>query len=168
MQKHLSIMKELVKNSNAETNVVNCITKMTSMTEGYTAYDYMVVRKNLYKFFEGRHIKVSLFIQDQIQGLDGTIYLDFSGPSCCSSIQPGKVIYHDPKTGIESSQKEIPLIQAEKWEAYPFNDRISQPTRDWIGSNTYAADRQKLPTPWRPESVNDKVIEQIKQKKQQA
>ena len=53
----------------------------------------------MYKFFEDRHIKVSLFIQDKIQGLDGTIYIDFCGVGPTYSKKPGSVVFFNPENG---------------------------------------------------------------------
>ena len=49
------------------------------MCGDYKAYDYQVVRQQMFKFFEDTHIKVSFFIKDEIQSKDGTIHLDFCG-----------------------------------------------------------------------------------------
>jgi hypothetical protein len=49
----------------------------------------MILKQNIFKFFEDKHIKVSLFIQDEIQGIDGTIYLNFCGLGPFKSIKVG-------------------------------------------------------------------------------
>lgn len=59
------------------------------MVSSFTAYDYLIIKQHVYKFFEDKHIKVSLFIQDEIQGLDGTVYLNFCGKGPFKSIKPG-------------------------------------------------------------------------------
>jgi len=69
----------LIKGSSVEVLVNETINAFKSMASGFSAYDMMVVRQQLYKFFQDKHIKVSMFIQDGIQGLDGTIYLNFAG-----------------------------------------------------------------------------------------
>lgn len=64
-----------------------------------------MIRQQIYKFFEDRHIKVSLFIQDKIQGLDGTIYLDFSDVGPQFSLKPGLVKFFNPASGEETRTK---------------------------------------------------------------
>lgn len=96
---HLDTMFELIKGTTAEANIMDAKVKMVDMCSKFSPYDFIMVRQYMYKFFEGRHIKVSLFISDKIQGLDGTIYLDFSGNAPFGSIKPGTVIQHDPSTG---------------------------------------------------------------------
>ena len=49
--------------------------------------------------FDEKHTKVSLFIQDGIQGLDGTIYLDFCGIGPLGSKKPGAVTCFNPQNG---------------------------------------------------------------------
>lgn len=51
----------------------------------------MILKQQIFKFFEDKHIKVSLFIQDEIQGIDGTIYLNFCGVGPFKSIKVGSV-----------------------------------------------------------------------------
>jgi len=58
----------------------------------------MMIKQQLYKFFQDKHIKVSLFIQDGIQGLDGTIYLDFADTGVIYGQKPGQVRFYDGKS----------------------------------------------------------------------
>ena len=88
--RHLVTMKELVKGqASAEQNITMTMKNLEIMCADYKAYDYQIIRQQMYKFFEDRHIKVSLFIQDSIQGLDGTIYIDFCGIGPMHSQKPG-------------------------------------------------------------------------------
>jgi hypothetical protein len=60
------------------------------------------------KFFQDRHIKVSLFIQDQIQSLDGTIYLNFAKEGVIfSDKKPGTITYSDGRPS-----KQLDLVHA--------------------------------------------------------
>jgi hypothetical protein len=63
----------------------------------------------MYKFFQDKHIKVSLFIQDGIQGLDGTIYLNFAGEGPCFSQPLGQCLIYSDKKARETS---LPLLHA--------------------------------------------------------
>ena len=88
-KKHLQTVKSLIEGTEAEANVVNAEASFIQMCDNCSAYDWQVIRQQMYKFFEDRHIKVSLFIQDKIQGLDGTIYLDFCQTGPINSVKPG-------------------------------------------------------------------------------
>ena len=92
-------MQELIKGSPKEQNIVVTMKNLEIMCSDYKAYDWQIVRQQMYKFFEDRHIKVSLFIQDKIQGLDGTIYLDFCGVGPKNSQKPGMMTFFDPDSG---------------------------------------------------------------------
>ena len=64
--RHLLTMQELIKGSPKEQNIVVTMKNLEIMCSDYKAYDWQIVRQQMYKFFEDRHIKVSLFIQDKI------------------------------------------------------------------------------------------------------
>lgn len=72
-------MAALVKGSPAEALINESISAFKSLSQSFKAYDYMIIKQQLMKFFQDKHIKVSLFIQDGIQSLDGTIFLNFAG-----------------------------------------------------------------------------------------
>lgn len=112
--KHLNLVLKLVENSEAVTDVENALRLLTEMCKNFNAYDYQVVRQQIYKFFEDRHIKVSLFIQDKIQGLDGSVFLDFCGVGPYKSRKPGHItFYNDQQAEIRSSC--VQLVHSEKW-----------------------------------------------------
>ena len=72
-------MCDLVKDSPAEWLLRETAVRFKDLTQDYSAYDFFILKQQVFRFFEDKHIKVSLFIQEGIQGLDGTIYLDFCG-----------------------------------------------------------------------------------------
>ena len=160
--RHLLTMQELIKGSTTEQNVVATMKSLETMCADYKAYDYQIIRQQMYKFFEDRHIKVSLFIQDKIQGLDGTIYIDFCGVGPKFSQKPGQVIFFNPENGSQARKKMINMMHSDKWQPYPFPTRNAQTTRPHLGTNMYAADREKPPIPWKPNSQEDAELERIR------
>ena len=66
------------------------------MCETFTSYDYMVIRQQLFKFFEDRHLNVSIFNRDEVQKPDGTIVLDMCGPGPQHGLQPGVIKFYNP------------------------------------------------------------------------
>mmetsp|Transcript_4215 Transcript_4215/g.7155 ORF Transcript_4215/g.7155 Transcript_4215/m.7155 type:complete len:125 (+) Transcript_4215:465-839(+) len=123
------------------------------MLHQYNAYQFQVVKQQLFKFYQDKHIKVSLFITDKIQGLDGTIYLNFVGQNPIYTPKkstPGTVTFIKTK-----KTKQIKLLHSDKTTPNPFETRVEGSTQPWLGSNLYAADRKPPVIPWRPEeSVN--------------
>lgn len=57
-----------------------------------TAGEWLLVRQSLYSFVQGRKIKVSLFLQNSMQNLDGSFMLSCkTGPMPLGSEKPGKI-----------------------------------------------------------------------------
>ena len=63
---HLNSIADLIKGSAVEVLVNETINSFKALCEKFTAFDMMIVKQQIYKFFQDKHIKVSLFIQDQI------------------------------------------------------------------------------------------------------
>ena len=108
---------------------------------------------------------MSLFIQDKIQGLDGTIYLDFCGKGPKSSARPGQITFFNPEDGSKLRTKQINMLHSDKWEEYPFHTRIAQSTRPHLGTNMYADDRKVPVPPWKPNTSEDAELEKIRAQK---
>jgi hypothetical protein len=105
------------------------------------------------KFFQDKHIKVSLFIQDGIQSLDGTIYLNFAQEGVIFSEMPGTVKYGEGRPG-----KQLPLVHAPHWVPNNFTKRLQGTTQPHLGSNMYAAERVKPPVPLKLEDKDVKKV----------
>lgn len=84
-------MAALVHPSPAETLVNETMAFFKSLSQSFKAYDYMIVKQQLCKFFQDRHTKVSLFIQDGIQALDGMVYINFAEEGVMFGERPGTV-----------------------------------------------------------------------------
>jgi len=136
---HLNTVAGIVKGSASETLVTDTINLLQSTTATFGSYDYIVVRQSLLKFFQGKHIKVSLFIQDSIQSLDGTLFIDFGGYGPPFGEKPGNVTIFDEE-GKKVKTKSLPLTNSEA-----FVDNTSKKrdglTGTLLGTNMYAADR---------------------------
>ena len=102
-----------MEGTNAIENIDDADRRFVAMCREMNAYDWTIVRQQLYKFFEDRHIKVSLFIQDKIQGLDGTIYLDFCDVGPQFSVKPGQIKFFNPDGN--QRQKQINFLHSAKW-----------------------------------------------------
>ena len=125
------------------------------MCENYTAYDFMIVRQQLFKFFEDKHLNVSVFNRDEVQKADGTIILDMIGPGPQHSVRPGMIRFFNPAAPEEEPRKKkIDIVHASRWEPHPTADLVNRnqiTSRPRLGENIYASDRQPLPVPWKPE-----------------
>ena len=89
---------------------------------------------------------MSLFIQDGIQALDGTIFLNFAGEGAIYSEKLGSCKFYESNGNLRG-EKQIKLAHAQYWKANPFTKRLQGITQPHLGTNTYAADRVKPPVP---------------------
>lgn len=164
---HLREMASLVKGSASEVLINDCVTQFKALAERFTSYDYLILKQQLARFFQDKHIKVSLFIQDGIQSLDGTLFLNVAGPGVIHGDRPGAVRLLDPASGQVKKEKQIPLLHSKHWEANPFTRRLQGTTTPQLGLNIYAADRVKPQVPLKLDAAGEssakpKIIEQDK------
>lgn len=90
---HLDEIQKIVQGTQGEEFVNAARDYFTAMCKNFTGYDYMIIKQQLLSFFQDRHIKVSLFIQEQIQGLDGTLFIGYTDIGPVFSRQPGPITY---------------------------------------------------------------------------
>ena len=96
-KKHLETLKELVASGTTGKHFVLAIeNKFEETFRGFTAYDYIIVRQQIYKFFEDKHLNISVFNRDGVQKTDASILLDLSGPGPQYSVKPGQVKFFNP------------------------------------------------------------------------
>ena len=102
--------------------------------------EYFSLKHTLCRFFQDRRVKVSLFLQDGTQNMDGTIVLDPTGPLPVGTDAPGRVVYRydSVSTGdlrelhIEGT---LPPLTGSPY------DSATRPCK--LGLNMYAKDRSK-------------------------
>lgn len=102
------------------------------------------LRHTLARFFQDRRVKVSLFLQDGLQNMDGSIVIDTSGPVPAGSEPPGIIRYFDPYTGARlGTDKAARLVVPTITAAIADSNQLvtaSRPTR--LGENMYAKERK--------------------------
>eukprot|EP00347_Sterkiella_histriomuscorum_P014688 403359928 len=163
---HLQAMADLIKGSSVEVLVNDTMNQFKTRCQTFTAYDMMMIKQQIYRFFQDKHIKVSLFIQDGIQGLDGTIYLNFAGEGVIFGDKPGTCKFYDQQKEIVRT-KQINLIHAQYWNPNPYTKRMNNTTQPHLGTNMYGADRIKPPIPQKLEEIEDKTLEEARLKRAQ-
>ena len=113
--KHLQEVDLLVSGTQAEEYVEDCRTRFKNMCKGFTAYSFTMVKQHLLSFFQERHVKVSLFIQEKIQSLDGTLNIFYTGIGPIYSQKPGKVTYFKDNGDVREND-ELLLNSSENYE----------------------------------------------------
>lgn len=58
-------------------------------------YEYITLKQTILRFFQGRNVKVSIFIQDGLQSIDGVIQLFMREQSPPGVNMPGKVVKYN-------------------------------------------------------------------------
>jgi len=93
---HLETLKALLMGVGPVQELLDTAIAMSNAT-----YDRMGpgelwrLKQTLCRFFQDRRVKVSLFLQDGLQNMDGTIVLRMAGPLPLGSEPPGTVRYYD-------------------------------------------------------------------------
>eukprot|EP00343_Euplotes_focardii_P011635 CAMPEP_0205832014 /NCGR_PEP_ID=MMETSP0206-20130828/45764_1 /ASSEMBLY_ACC=CAM_ASM_000279 /TAXON_ID=36767 /ORGANISM="Euplotes focardii, Strain TN1" /LENGTH=354 /DNA_ID=CAMNT_0053137171 /DNA_START=41 /DNA_END=1101 /DNA_ORIENTATION=- len=155
--RHLEEVFVLIEGTSAEEYVHDCKTQLINMCKGFTAYDFTMIKQNLLSFFQDRHVKVSLFIQEKIQSLDGTLNIFHTGIGPIYSQKPGVVTYFD-KNGEVRDTDELNLKSGDFFEQNTFKKRLEGSTDPNLGLNMYAEERKALCT--RPKSEGEVEVSQ--------
>lgn len=110
-------------------------------------------------FFQERRVKVSLFLQDNIQNKDGGFVYSMKGPLPCCTQMPIQITYFDASDGSESGRKENHIATSlhealkdgpRQWDM----ERVQDPQRrvPGLGRNLYATSASSGKT--RPKSAS--------------
>lgn len=90
-------------------------TEFMVLVSKFTHNDHRTIKQHIFKFYQEKHIKVSLFIQDKLQALDGTIHLNFTGLNSVftpAGHKPGllKIYKQDNDAHVVIKEKVIPMV----------------------------------------------------------
>jgi hypothetical protein len=136
---HLASTKALIDSADV-TRLLDETILLTSQTFGALgAAEWFLLKQFLGRFFQDTRIKVSLFLQNGIQGMDGTLAIKYDGPTASGGRVPGTVRYFDDDGALDEETK-FAIATAEDAVAAPDTlDRVSP-----LGGNMYEADAKGL------------------------
>lgn len=102
--------------------------------------EFFALKHTLCRFFQDRRVKVSLFLQDGTQNMDGTIVLDPTGPLPVGTDAPGRVVYRNGSVSTGDLRElhiegTLPPLTGSPY------DPEKRPCK--LGLNMYAKDRSK-------------------------
>lgn len=116
------------------------------------AYDFKVIQQQLFKFYSDKHIKVSLFIQDKLQSINGKIHLNFVGKAPVftpAANKPGLIkIYKPGNPSAPVVTKQVQMLHTNKMVPNNYETRLEGNTQPWLGANMYADNREEPRVPW--------------------
>ncbi|GLD96211.1 hypothetical protein PINS_up004889 [Pythium insidiosum] len=105
-----------------------------------SAADFFLLKQHLCRFFQDTRIKVSLFLQNGIQGADGTLMIRYDGLTATGGRVPGTIRYFDDEGTVDDEER-FSIASAEDSTAapdVPVLDREQRNTQ--LGYNMYEAD----------------------------
>jgi len=100
---HLYTLNEILqgfdKNANTPSKIIirENIESVQRMYTTFTPFEYMNLRQILLRYFQGKNVKVSLFIQEYLQSSTGVIFLPMIDMAPPSVELPGMISYFDDK-----------------------------------------------------------------------
>lgn len=99
---HLEILKSLVKSDTISKSVQSVISQTINLYTSLTNGQWLHLYQSLMKFLQGKKTKVSLFLQRNLQSMDGTLILSNDGPLPLGTSTPGIITYYEGENTIKS------------------------------------------------------------------
>jgi hypothetical protein len=78
----------------------NIISRITELYGNFSSLQWLSLKQSLYLYFQGKRIKISLFLQQNIQNLDGNFLFDNNPKLPYGTEKPGKVRSYDSNNSI--------------------------------------------------------------------
>lgn len=103
---HLESIKKILTEQDASGNssLINdlndCIANFNKDYSQLTPYDYVILKQTLLRFLQGKNVKVSIFIQDNLQSNNSTIYLPMNEKAPPLVNKPGIIKEYDSNGNI--------------------------------------------------------------------
>eukprot|EP00428_Durinskia_dybowskii_P084392 CAMPEP_0170441914 /NCGR_PEP_ID=MMETSP0117_2-20130122/47144_1 /TAXON_ID=400756 /ORGANISM="Durinskia baltica, Strain CSIRO CS-38" /LENGTH=348 /DNA_ID=CAMNT_0010702479 /DNA_START=179 /DNA_END=1222 /DNA_ORIENTATION=- len=131
---HLDSLMEMVRSEGVNDLIQVAITKAIELYTKLSNGNWVLLEQALMQFFQGKKIKVSLFLQRNLQSLTGTILLDARGRLPFGVELPGEVRYFEGKDYIRSDE-----FPSERRDDCEVADQMLEP--GWtMGMNIYLKD----------------------------
>jgi hypothetical protein len=105
---HLESIKAIVQDPVMVDSIQNCEDKCISLYGNLSSGQWLLLRQSLLRFVQGKKIKVSLFLQQGLQTVDGSLVVDLSGKLPFGTEVPGKIRIFEGNTMIKSISFDSP------------------------------------------------------------
>lgn len=92
---HLETLKSLVKSDTIIKSVQSAITSTLNLYTSLTNGQWLQLNQSLMRFLQGKKTKVSLFLQRNLQTMEGTIILNNDGALPYGTQTPGMISYYE-------------------------------------------------------------------------
>jgi hypothetical protein len=92
---HLETLKGLVQNQEVYDLIQLTIEKCIGLYSGLSNGQWGLVKQSIFRFFQGKRIKVSLFLQQSLQSIDGALILNHQGELPFGTELPGTIRFFE-------------------------------------------------------------------------
>jgi len=140
---HIDSIRALCRSEEVIALVDTTIERLNQTYGGFTTGDFCELRHSLCNFFQDRHVKVSLFLQQQIQVNEGIFQISPGGPTPpgSASTPVGTIRYFDA-LGEQAHESTVAVAASEvsmaplEHSLYPMDARQTM-----LGTNMYLRDK---------------------------
>lgn len=87
---HLESVKNIVQDPVMIENIQGCVDRCITLYGNMSAGQWLLLRQSLLRFLQGKKIKVSLFLQQGLQTVEGSLVVDLGGKLPYGTELPGK------------------------------------------------------------------------------
>lgn len=87
---HLESVKNIVQDPAMIENIQGCVDRCITLYGNLSAGQWLLLRQSLLRFLQGKKIKVSLFLQQGLQTVEGSLVVDLGGKLPYGTEVPGK------------------------------------------------------------------------------
>ncbi|XP_063072428.1 protein OSCP1-like [Engraulis encrasicolus] len=95
---HIDAIKDFVSHNPKLSNQVDEVHReLIELYKHLTDGEFQLIRQTLLVFFQDLHVKVSIFLRDNLQNTNGHFVLESSGPVPCGSDVPGLIRFFNSK-----------------------------------------------------------------------
>jgi hypothetical protein len=101
---HLRMIKGIAADDDTSALVDAFEAKMDEAYGALPLWELWELRLTICRFFQDRRVKVSIFLQDLQQNLDGTLVIDVTGPTAPGVRVPGSVHYLLPDGAVQTTK----------------------------------------------------------------
>ena len=145
---HMRNLQTIVQDREVKSMIDGAIALVRATYGSFTEGDFFMLKQGLCRFFQGRRVKVSLFLQDGLQNMDGSMVLDVSTSKWVpkGTDLPGTAYFFDGRERLRAtvdlpSHEFHPLVKSGLLACVPkgTGEHCS------LGDNLYAKNRASSP-----------------------
>ncbi len=136
-RRHLSGMAAMTTDANVKELVAACAARLDAVYGGFSSGNLCSLRHTLFDFVQGRNVKVSLLLQENLQGDNGKMFIRLDGPCARETPLPGTVRHFDAEASVSNEYKVgLSVLQIARPEE--FSEQAYAKVHALVGANLYA------------------------------